>query len=148
MNCVITGKVVWTWEITAQYDKAVNGGLMATPALGFGEVSDLIFVTVAKTASAKQGDLVALDTKTGAVVWQRTMGAFSWSSPVLVQGTDGHVYGIQGDSSGVLHLFNPNTGEDHSTLQLEKNIEATPAVYNNMLVVGTYAKKLYGIRIS
>ena len=98
--------------------------------------------------AAVPGDLVALDTKTGAVVWQRTMGAFSWSSPVLVKGSDGHVYGVQGDSNGVLHLFNPNTGEDYSTLQLEKNIEASPAVYGNMLVVGTYAKKLYGIRIS
>ena len=45
-------------------------------------------------------------------------------------------------------VFDPNTGKDFSTLQLEKNIEASPAVYNNMLVVGTYAKKLYGIRIS
>ncbi len=143
----LSGKEVWKWEITAQYD-VVNGGLMATPALGFGEVSDLIFVTMARTASAKQGDLVALDKKTGKVVWQRTMGAFSWSSPVLIRGSDGHVYGIQGDSSGLLHLFDPNTGEDYATLQLEKNIEATPAVYGNMLVVGTYAKKLYGIRIS
>lgn len=67
---------------------------------------------------------------------------------MLIQGSDGHVYGIQGDSSGLLHLFDPNTGKDFSTLQLEKNIEASPAVYNNMLVVGTYAKKLYGIRIS
>ena len=144
----LTGKVVWTWQIDAHYDKAVNGGLMATPALGFGEVSDLIFVTMAKTASAKQGTLAALDKRTGQVVWQRTMGAFSWSSPVLVQGEDGHVYGIQGDSSGLLHLFNPSTGEDYSTLQLDQNIEASPAVYGNMLVVGTYAKKLYGIRIS
>ena len=143
----LTGKEVWKWEINAQYN-AVNGGMMATPALGFGEVSDLIFVTMARTASDKQGDLVALDSKTGQVVWQRTMGAFSWSSPVLVQGSDGHVYGIQGDSSGLLHLFNPITGEDYSTLQLEKNIEASPSVYNNMLVVGTYAKKLYGIKIS
>ncbi len=143
----LTGKEVWKWEINAQYN-AVNGGMMATPALGFGDVSDLVFVTMARTASEKQGDLVALDKKTGQVVWQRTMGAFSWSSPLLIQGSDGHVYGIQGDSSGLLHLFDPNTGKDFSTLQLEKNIEASPAVYNNMLVVGTYAKKLYGIRIS
>jgi hypothetical protein len=67
---------------------------------------------------------------------------------VLVTGADGHSYGIVGDSSGLLHLFNPNTGVDYSTLQLSKNIEATPAVYGNMLVVGTYSKLLYGIKIS
>ena len=52
------------------------------------------------------------------------------------------------DSGGTMHLFDPNTGEDLSTLSLGKNTEASPAVYGNMLVVGTYAKKLYGIKIS
>jgi hypothetical protein len=66
----------------------------------------------------------------------------------MLTGKDGHSYGIVGDSSGLLHLFNPTTGEDYATLQLSKNIEASPAVYGNTLVVGTYARKLYGIRIS
>ena len=82
------------------------------------------------------------------MVWNRTLPHFGWSSPLLLTGTDGHTYGVLGDSSGLLHLFDPNTGRDFSTLQLSQNIEASPAVYGNMLVVGTYAKKLYGIRIS
>ncbi len=143
----LTGEQVWKYEIDASYNKAVNGGVMSTPALGFGEVSDLIYYTVAATLNDKTGTVVALDTKTGTVAWKRDM-AFGWSSPVLVQGDDGHVYGVLGDSNGVLHLFNPSTGADYSTLQLEKNIEASPAVYGNMLVVGTYAKKLYGIKLS
>lgn len=143
-----TGKQVWSYSIDAIYNKAANGGLMATPVLGTGEVSDLVFFNIAKTGSDARGTLVALDKKTGAVAWKRDMAHFGWSSPVLVTGDDGHSYGIVGDSSGLLHLFNPNTGVDYSTLQLSKNIEATPAVYGNMLVVGTYAKLLYGIRIS
>jgi hypothetical protein len=78
----------------------------------------------------------------------RDLAHFGWSSPVLVTGDDGHTYGVVGDSSGLLHLFDPTTGADFSTLQLSKNIEASPAVYGNMLVVGTYAKLLYGIKIS
>lgn len=144
----LTGAVVWKFEIDAVYNKAVNGGLMATPVLGTGEVSDLVFFNVAKTVSDKQGSLIALDKKTGAVVWNRTLPHFGWSSPLILTGKDGHAYGVVGDSSGLLHLFNPNTGEDYSTLQLSQNIEASPAVYGNMLVVGTYAEKLYGIRIS
>jgi hypothetical protein len=144
----LTGAVVWTYQIDAAYNVAVNGGLMATPVLGTGEVSDLAFFNIAKTGSDKQGTLLALDKKTGAVVWKRTLAHFGWSSPLLLTGTDGHTYGVVGDSSGVLHLFDPNTGRDYSTLQLSQNIEASPAVYGNMLVVGTYAKKLYGIRIS
>lgn len=144
----LTGQQVWRYQLDAQYNNAVNGGLMATPVLGTGEVSDLIFVNVAKTLSDQQGSLIALDKKTGTVVWRRDMPNFSWSSPLMLTGKDGHSYGIVGDSSGLLHLFNPTTGEDYSTLQLSKNTEASPAVYGNTLVVGTYAKKLYGIRIS
>lgn len=144
----LTGEQVWQYQVDAQYNKAVNGGLMATPVLGTGEVSDLVFFNIAKTGSDKTGSLVALDKKTGAVVWNRTLPHFGWSSPLLLTGTDGHSYGVVGDSSGLLHLFDPNTGKDFSTLQLSQNIEASPAVYGNMLVVGTYAKKLYGIRIS
>ncbi len=144
----LTGAVVWKYQLDAAYNVAVNGGLMATPVLGTGEVSDLAFFNIAKTGSDKQGTLLALDKKTGAVVWKRTLAHFGWSSPLLLTGTDGHRYGVVGDSSGVLHLFDPNTGRDYSTLQLSQNIEASPAVYGNMLVVGTYAKKLYGIRIS
>lgn len=143
----LTGAQMWKYEIDAVFNDAVNGGTMATPAIGFGEVSDLVFFNIAKTLNDKTGTVVALDTKTGTVAWKRDM-AFGWSSPVLVQGDDGHVYGVLGDSNGVLHLFNPATGADYSTLQLEKNIEASPAVYGNMLVVGTYAKKLYGIKLS
>ncbi|MCA0295450.1 MAG: PQQ-binding-like beta-propeller repeat protein [Actinobacteria bacterium] len=144
----LTGEQVWQYQVDAQYNEAVNGGLMATPVLGTGEVSDLVFFNIAKTGSQKTGSLVALDKKTGAVVWNRTMPHFGWTSPLLLTGTDGHSYGVLGDSSGLLHLFDPNTGKDFSTLQLSQNIEASPAVYGNMLVVGTYAKKLYGIRIS
>lgn len=144
----LTGAVVWKYQLDAVYNVAVNGGLMATPVLGTGEVSDLAFFNIAKTGSDKQGTLLTLDKQTGAVVWKRTLAHFGWSSPLLLTGTDGHMYGVVGDSSGLLHLFDPNTGRDYSTLQLSQNIEASPAVYGNMLVVGTYAKKLYGIRIS
>ena len=144
----LTGAQIWQYEVDAVYNKAVNGGLMATPALGTGEVSDLVFFNIAKTGSDRQGSLVALDKTTGRVVWNRTLKHFGWSSPVLLTGTDGHSYAVVGDSAGVLHLFDPNTGADLSTLQLSRNIEASPAVYGNMLVVGTYAKKLYGVRIS
>jgi outer membrane protein assembly factor BamB len=144
----LTGEQVWQYQIDAVYNKAVNGGLMATPVLGTGEVSDLVFFNIAKTGSQTGGTLLALDRKTGTVAWERKLAHFGWSSPVLVTGTDGHIYGVVGDSSGLLHMFDPNTGQDYSTLQLSKNIEATPAVYGNTLVVGTYGKLLYGIKIS
>ena len=65
-----------------------------------------------------------------------------------ITSTDGHAYGIVTDSGGTMHLFDPNTGADLSTLSLGKNTEASPAVYGNMIVVASYAKRIWGIRIS
>ncbi|MBK8460642.1 MAG: PQQ-binding-like beta-propeller repeat protein [Micropruina sp.] len=92
--------------------------------------------------------MVALDKLTGKMVWERSMGRYSWSSPVAITSTDGHQYAIMCDSGGTMHLFDPNTGEDLSTVSLGKNTEASPAVYGNMIVVASYDKKIWGIKIS
>ena len=57
------------------------------------------------------------------------------------------MYGVLPDSDGTIHLFNPNTGEDYSTLQLGKNTEASISAYGDMLVVASYDRHIYGIRI-
>ena len=53
-------------------------------------------------------------------------------------------------SDGVLMLLDGLTGETINTLQLNGTIEASPAVYQNMLVIGTTGKGtsfLYGVKI-
>ena len=65
-----------------------------------------------------------------------------------VTGTDGTAYGIVCDSGGTMHLFDPETGKDLTTISLGKNIEASPSVYGDMIVVASYAKRIWGIRIS
>lgn len=144
----LTGKQVWQYDIPTQYNPNVNGGTMASPLNGKGEISDLIIYSVAKTTSDKEGTLVALDKKTGKVVWERHMAAYGWSSPVSITGTDGHQYGIICDYAGLMHLFDPNTGQDYATVSLGKNVEASPSVYNNMIVVASYAKKIFAIKVS
>lgn len=155
----LTGELVWDYSVETIADYPNNGGLMASPLLGQGEISDLVLFNVSKTTDTRfclfgrclgsfGGDLIALDKQTGEPAWTRHLGDYSWSSPVAVTGTDGHSYGIIADSGGTLHLFDPNTGEDYSTVSLGKNIEASPAVYNDMLVVASYDKKIFGIKIS
>jgi len=144
----LTGEQVWEHKVPTTRDTPNNGGLLATPLLGTGEISDLIIFNVAKTTSLKAGTMIALDRKTGEVAWQRQLKRYSWSSPVQITGTDGTAYGIVTDSGGTMHLFDPNSGVDLSTLSLGKNTEASPAVYGNMIVVASYAKRIWGIRIS
>ena len=86
--------------------------------------------------------------KTGKVVWNRHLAKYSWSSPVNITSADGQQYGVYGDSAGILHLFDMASGKDYSTVDLGGNIEASVAAFNDMLVVASYDKKIFGIRVS
>ena len=116
--------------------------------LGQGEVSDLVFFNVGKTTAPSEGTMVALDRRTGQVAWSRNLSHYSWSSPVLIHGADGHEYGVFGDSAGLLHLFDPTTGRDYTSISLGANVEASVAVYDNMIVVASYDQKIFGIKVS
>ena len=73
-----------------------------------------------------------------------------YSSPVAVYNENGKGWIIQATSDGVLMLLDGLTGETINTLQLNGTIEASPAVYQNMLVIGTTGKGtsfLYGVKI-
>lgn len=155
----LTGEVEWQHDVPTVASYPNNGGVFSTPVLGQGEVADLVIFNVAKTTEPSLclfgrclgdfgGDMIALDRQTGIVAWTRHLDRYTWSSPVVFTGTDGHSYGIIADSGGTMHLFDPNTGEDFSTVSLGRNVEASPAIYNNMIVVASYDKKIFGIKIS
>lgn len=154
----LTGELVWQHDVATVASYPNNGGVFATPALGQGETSDLVIFNVAKTTEPALcvfgrclgefgGELIALDRQTGKVAWSRHLDDYSWSSPVVFTGTDGHSYGVFADAGGTMHLFDPNTGEDYSTISLGANVEASPAIYNDMIVVASYDKKIFGIKI-
>jgi hypothetical protein len=46
-----------------------------------------------------------------------------------------------------MFLIEGKTGKIVDRISLEANIEASPAVYENMIVVGTRGQKIWGIRI-
>ena len=76
------------------------------------------------------------------------MHAYAWSSPVLVYDEAGKAYLVQGDSEGVLHLLEAKTGKHLDSISLGANIEASPAVVGDMLVVGTRGMQIFGVRLS
>ncbi len=143
----LTGKQVWQYDIPAYYTTGVNGGVLSTPALGTGASADMVFFSISRTTGPREGDLVALDKKTGGVIWRRHLGNYSWSSPVIVTSTSGTQYGILTDSDGVMHLFDPQTGLDLHTISLGKNVEATPAMFGDTLVVASYDRNIYAIKL-
>ena len=90
---------------------------------------------------------MALDTETGEVVWEETMSRYSWSWPVALYDDNGEGYIILCDSGGNVKFINGKTGETLNSINLGSNIEASPAVFNDILVIGTRGQKVYGVKI-
>ncbi len=141
----MTGDIVWQKPYDVHTVNGVSGGVQATPIVGQGEMSDLVIYPVARTPYKKNGLLVALDKNTGEERWVYEMQDYTWSSPVAIYDASGKGYIIACDSKGKMFLIEGTTGEVLDTIALEGNIEASPAVFNNTVVVGTRDKKIVGV---
>ena len=145
-----TGEIIWTREYgNVAYDEDVSGGILSSPVLGQKgtDLEGMIIYAIAKTPGAWSGTFVALDTETGNTVWEKSMGNYAWSSPVTMYTPSGKGYILIGDSAGYLHLVNGATGETLYTEGLGSNIEASPVVFENKLVVGTRGCQVWGIEV-
>jgi len=143
----LTGELIWERSYSCIYQNGVNGGLLSTPVIGKHDISDIIIFNICKTTDWKSGKMVALNKKTGKEVWVKDLADYSWSSPVDFLSDDGKTYMIFCDYAGQMHLMDPSNGEILDTISVGLNVEASPAIYNDMVVVGTYAKKIYGVKI-
>lgn len=86
------------------------------------------------------GRIVAYDKTSGEVAWAIEQGNDYWASPVVVYDSYGKAYFIQCDRGGIVTLYDASNGTLLTTLDLGSRIDSTPAVYNNMLIVGTRGK--------
>ncbi len=142
----LTGALRWEYSEPCQYDVDVNGGVLGSPLVGQESISDLVYFHIAKLYEGG-GALVAFDKDTGDVVWRKKLPRYGWSSPVAVYGADGGARIILGDSGGNLRLLDARTGDELDRVELTGNIEGSPAVFDDMLVIGTRGRVIYGIRI-
>lgn len=147
----LSGEVVWEKTVTdVVYNKSVSGGVLSSPLLGKPgtELEGMILFHVAKTPSSYSGLLLALDCKTGEEVWTKTMNNYTWSSPVAIYTDDGRAYVVICDSAGNVQLLSSTTGETIDTISIGSNVEASPVVFEDTLVVGTRGQWVFGVKIS
>ncbi|MBE5785510.1 MAG: pyrrolo-quinoline quinone [Clostridiales bacterium] len=142
-----TGEIVWQREFQIYTTKNVTGGLMSSPVLGQGNLAGMVFTTVASYGGDDRGIIYALDTKTGNTLWEYDMGNYAWSSPVMLYDEAGNGYLVQCNRKGNVYLLNGKTGEVLDMINIESNIEASPAAFDNMIVVGTRGQRIYGIKL-
>ncbi|MBM7094300.1 MULTISPECIES: PQQ-binding-like beta-propeller repeat protein [Alteribacter] len=143
----MTGEVVWQKSYSAFYYPGVAGGVLATPVLGKQAIEDVVIFTIARHGGRYRGLMAALDKETGEEVWTRDMPFYAWSSPVDVYDKKGNAYLIQGDFNGDVTLLNGENGQMIDQVSLGVNIEASPAVYNNTVVLASRSGYIHGITI-
>lgn len=146
-----TGEVVWELEFTDVYfDYSVSGGILSSPVLGKKgtDLEGLVFYAIAKTPGAYNGVLLAIDTETGNVVWEKSQNLYCWSSPVAIYDENGASKMVICDAGGYIYMLDPLTGETLQRINVGANVEASPVVFNDMLVVGTRGQEVYGIKLS
>ncbi len=144
----VTGEIVWQKSYDCYTQDGVSGGTQGTLAIGKNGLSDLIFVPVARTPDPSSGILAALNKHTGEVVWEIQTQMYSWSSPVTVYDQNGKGYLVFCTAGGYMYFIDGLTHEVYDHVDLGSNIEASPAVYNNTVVVGTRGQKIYGIKLT
>ncbi len=117
-------------------NQGIDSGIWGTPALHGGAV---IF-------ASQGGQLRAVDSGTGADLWNIGLGLHLWQSPVVVDDVL-----LMGDCAGTLRAYDVSNvrGEPSELWALDLDdgcIESTPAVWDGTIVVGTRMGGVYGIR--
>lgn len=138
-----TGEESWCIEIPCSNSE--RGGTFATPAMGKGDVADLVFYAEAATKSGSF--LIAVEKETGEIRWKYDLGKYTWSSPMLCQTPSGKSYLVECNSAGLVRLFDASTGEVVAQCTVEGNVECSPIAFDDMFVLGTRASRIYGIKI-
>ena len=148
----LTGKVEWVHEIEGlSYIAKQDIGCYASPVVGQNSISDIVIYTVSYGREAAH--VLALNKVDGSVAWETVLEGPSISSPVAVYNENGKAWLIQAEQSGKIHMMDPQNGAILSTLKLEPisnpeaNIvlEGSPAVYGNLLVIGTMGSEAGGV---
>jgi outer membrane protein assembly factor BamB len=145
----LTGQIIWEKPYNVHTVEGVSGGVQSSPLLGKpGTTLDgMILYTISRTKTVSGGTLVALDTETGNEVWRWDMNAYAWSSPVAVYDESGKAYVVVCDSAGNATLLDGASGTVLHQKNLGGLVEASPAVFEDTLVIGTRARQICGIKV-
>ncbi|MDF2985057.1 MAG: Pyrrolo-quinoline quinone [Eubacterium sp.] len=143
----LTGELIWQKDYQCVYNYYINGGALGTPILGKDDISNMVIFNICFTGSNSDGTMVALDKKTGNEIWKKKLASYSWCSPLDFKSSDGKTYMVYSDFAGKMYLLDPMNGKTLDSVSLEGNVESSPAIYNDTIVVGSYARKIFGIKV-
>ncbi len=159
----MTGEQKWQFAVNVKKNTTnivTSSGFRASPVIGQENLSDLVFYTVTglseEGASAlglapAKAAVIALEKKSGSLRWAYGLSSRSDSSPVAVYDASGNGRVVQCSSDGRIVMLDGLTGQEVSSLKVVGTIEASPAVYNGIMVIGTTGAGksfIYGIAVN
>jgi outer membrane protein assembly factor BamB len=127
--------LMWSLEIPSV--GAATGGAWATPALHEG----LLYLPT------NPGELLAVDTETGNVVWRDDIGLHAWSSPVVIDSS--LIVAVNCGSTPALRAYDisdPRRPVAGWEIPVAAGcLESTPAMWNGRLYVGSRDGYFYAV---
>jgi outer membrane protein assembly factor BamB len=110
----------------------LKGGIYGTPGIH----GNVVY------AATNGGRLIAVDRTAGNIIWEKKLPPPTWGSPVIVDDTL-----LIGDCQGDFHAFDVSdplrSPPEKWKIHLGGCIEATPAVWDGRIYIGTRAGHLY-----
>ncbi|PLS17837.1 pyrrolo-quinoline quinone [Bacillus sp. M6-12] len=145
----LNGKVMWekkTSGFSVKGANPVNGGVLGTPIVGTGPLAGQVIYNISRYKTINGGLLISLDSKTGKEKWRLQLPNYAWSSTVAVYTSSQKAFLVQGDSVGNLYLIN-QLGKVVTKINLGANIEASPIVVGQQIIVATRGGAFYSVGI-
>ena len=154
----LTGAQDWAYEVPdLAFVNKRDIGVFASPVVGQGAIRELVIFTATNDEAGAK--VIALNKADGTVAWETALESPTLSSPVAVYNEDGDAWLIQAESNGKIHLMDATDGsvldtlslapvasaEDDEAAESTLTIEGSPAVYGNLLVIGTTGKDAGGV---
>lgn len=158
----LSGEERWSVGIGVAKDTKgkATAGFRASPVVGQNSLSEFVYYTVnllsddgrekLGISEKEKAALIALRKSDGSVAWSCGLTGNAYSSPVAVYSESGDGVIIQCCGDGTIRMLDGRTGRERAMLEIDGAIEASPAVYNNIMVIATSEKNknnIYGIRI-
>lgn len=143
----LTGEKIWENKIPGRKinikERTLDGGMFSTPVLGKNDCEDYIFGVFCQNYKDAAGSLIAFEKKSGQIIYQKKLKAFSWSSPVTFLDNQNQIYIFLGDVVGNVYLYKGITGELLIRERIGNNFESSPVVINNTIVIGSRGSEIY-----
>ncbi|MEI6132381.1 MAG: PQQ-binding-like beta-propeller repeat protein [Bacillota bacterium] len=146
-----TGEEIWKhdYKCYSSYGASPsNGGLYGTPVLGKNDLSNLLIFTLCRYPSMGAGAMIAIDKSTGETVWENKMTTRAWSSPVDVYTSAGKGYIVHVDRDGNARIIDGLSGKVLFTKNFDSYVEASPAIFNDYMVIASRNSRIYGFKLN